>query len=64
MRAGFAMSRILGFIALLLFFLLILTPLGWLLRMAGKDPLQLKRQPNVTTFWQNAREPNPLDRLY
>jgi hypothetical protein len=64
MRAGFAMSRILGFVALVLFFILILTPLGLLLRMVGKDPLQLKRQPNLDTFWQTAREPNPLDRLY
>jgi hypothetical protein len=43
MRLGFALSRILGRVFLTLFFLVILTPLGWMLRLAGKDPLQLKR---------------------
>ena len=64
MRLGFASSRILGFVALVLFFIFILTPVGLALRIAGKDPLQLKRPLNADTFWQSARDPNPLDRLF
>src|SRR6185437_6312910 len=52
MRLGFAISRIIGRVLLILFFLFILTPVGWMLRLAGKDPLQLKRPENATTFWQ------------
>ena len=64
MRLGFASSRILGFVALVVFFVLIVTPLGLVLRLAGKDPLQLKRPLKAGTFWQPARDPNPLDRLF
>lgn len=64
MRLGFAISQGLGRVALILFFMVILTPVGLLLRLAGKDPLQLKRPPNAHTFWQPAKDPGPLDRLF
>jgi hypothetical protein len=64
MRLGFASSRILGFVALVLFFIFILTPVGLVLRIAGKDPLQLRRPSGTETFWQSARQPNSLDRLF
>lgn len=64
MRAGFAVSRFIGRILLALFFLFILTPVGWILRLAGKDLLQLKRSSNAATYWQAAKEYSPLDRLF
>lgn len=64
MRLGFAISQFLGRVALILFFILILTPVGLILRLAGKDPLQLKRPANTDTFWQTAKDPSPLDRLF
>jgi len=63
-RAGFALSQILGRIALVGFFLLIVTPLGFVLRLAGQDPLRLKRPHQATTYWQSAKAPGPLDRLF
>jgi hypothetical protein len=64
MRLGYASSRVIGFIALVVFFIFILTPVGLVLRIAGKDPLQLKRPSNTDTFWHSARQPNSLDRLF
>jgi len=64
MRLGFVVSRILGRILLTLFFLFVLTPLGWVLRLMGKDLLQLKRRSETTTYWQAAKENSPLDRLF
>jgi hypothetical protein len=64
MRLGFALSRIIGRVLLVLFFLFILTLVGWILRLAGKDPLQLKRPANAATFWQPAKDASPLDRLF
>ena len=64
MRLGFAISRIIGRVLLVLFFLFILTPVGWILRLAGKDPLQLKRPENATTFWQPTKDTSPMDRLF
>ena len=64
MRLGFVISRFIGYIALVLFFIFILTPLGLILRLAGKDTLQLKRSPGTTTYWQPVKDSSPLDRLF
>ena len=64
MRVGFAVSKILGRILLMLFFLFVLTPVGWILRVTGKDLLQLKRDSNATTYWQPSKESSSLDRLF
>ncbi len=64
MRVGFFVSQWLGRVALVLFFLLILTPAGLVLRLLGKDPLQLKRAAAAATHWQTAKNPGPLDRLF
>ena len=64
MRAGLLVSRALGYILLLSFFFLILTPLGCILRLCGKDTLRLKRNPRVETYWHSAKEYGPLDRMF
>ena len=64
MRLGFIISRVLGRVFLTLFFIFMLTPMGWALRLAGKDPLQLKRPVNAATYWQPAKDCGPLDRLF
>jgi hypothetical protein len=61
---GFYSSQFIGRCALAVFFIFILTPLGWVLRLMGKDPLQLKRPHNAATYWHQARDGNPLDRLF
>jgi hypothetical protein len=64
LRLGFYSSQFIGRCVLAVFFIFILTPLGWVLRLMGKDPLQLKRPPNAATYWHPARNCNPLDRLF
>ena len=63
-RLGFYSSQFTGRCVLLILFIFILTPLGLILRLLGKDPLQLKRPPNATTYWRPAKECNPLDQLF
>jgi hypothetical protein len=64
LRLGFYSSQFIGRCALAIFFIFILTPLGFVLRLMGKDPLQLKQPLNAKTYWHQAKEPNPLDRLF
>ena len=64
MRVGFALSQFVGRVALALFFIFILTPVGLGLRLAGKDPLQLKRPRDAKTCWHQAKAGSPLDRLF
>lgn len=35
------------------------TPLGLLLRVLGKDPLHLRRDPSASTYWIDRRPPGP-----
>jgi hypothetical protein len=64
MRLGFALSKFFGRIFLTLFFIFIITPAGFLLRLAGKDPLQLNRPEKAGTYWKDAKECGPLDRMF
>jgi len=61
---GHALVHFLGQVALVIVFLLVLTPLGLVLRLAGKDLLKLRRDPHGLTYWQEARRGSPLDRLF
>lgn len=63
-RVGFAVSQFLARLVLILFFFLILTPVGLMLRLAGKDALQLRPRRGATTYWQPARDYSPLNRLF
>ncbi len=63
LRLGFYSSQFIGRCILLAFFIAVITPLGLMLRLAGKDPLQLKR-PNTMTFWHPSKDDGPLDRLF
>lgn len=64
LRLGYYSSQFAGRCALMLFFALVVTPVGLALRLAGKDPLQLKRPRDAATFWHPAKDSSPLDRLF
>src|ERR1051326_236750 len=63
-RAGFYLSQVLARIILALLFVVLLTPLGLVLRLAGKDPLQLRRRAGSTTYWHSTKENSRLDQLF
>jgi hypothetical protein len=62
-RVGFAIVEVGGRAVLALFFLIVIIPLGLLLRIAGKDPLRLKR-PSSATRWVQSKESSPLERMF
>jgi hypothetical protein len=64
MRLGFQLSQFMGRVLLTLVFFLLVTPLGWTLRLAGKDLLLLKRPRDAVSHWRQARECSPLDQLF
>ncbi len=64
MRLGFYFSQCVGYVVLAIFFVLVVTPLGFVLRLAGKDPLQMKRPQDASTYWKPGKEFGPLDRLF
>src|SRR5271165_1332966 len=64
LRLGFYSSQFIGRCVLVLFFFFIITPLGFVLRLMGKRPLQLKRPTAATTYWHQSKGCSPLDRLF
>jgi hypothetical protein len=64
LRLGFYSSQFMGWCVLAVLFIFIVTPVGFVLRLMGKDPLQLKHPRDAKTYWHQARECNPLDRLF
>src|SRR5690242_11501748 len=60
-RIGFYSSQALVRAALASLFVLLLTPWSVLLRLAGKDPLHLKRVRGSPSYWHAAKETSPLD---
>src|SRR5262245_7641680 len=64
MTASFHIGQAIGKILLTILFLLVLTPLGLLLRLTGKDLLGLKRRHETASYWRPARQPGPLNRLF
>ena len=67
MRLGLVISRIMGYVALVLFFIFVLTPIGLILRLLGKDMLELKRTPGAMTYWhacKQGKDRSSLDRLF
>jgi hypothetical protein len=63
-RLGFYIIQVLGKVVLAALFFVILTPFGWILRLSGKDFLQLKSPGDKQTFWQTARRDGSLDRMF
>jgi phosphotransferase system glucose/maltose/N-acetylglucosamine-specific IIC component len=61
---GFFISRFVSYVILTIFFVFILTPLGMVLRLAGKDLLRLKPERSASSYWNPVTEKNSLDRPY
>ena len=52
----------LTYVILVATFFLVVTPMGIMMRLLGKDPLHLKREPNRPSFWVPMEEDGPGSR--
>ena len=64
MTVSFHIGQVVGAVLLTIFFLCVLTPLGLLLRLMGKDLLKLKRDQSAESYWQSAKTARHLDRQF
>ena len=64
MTASFHIGQVMGKVILTIFFLVLLTPLGLLLRLLGQDLLRLKPDKTATTYWRPAKTNRQFDRLF
>jgi hypothetical protein len=64
MRVSFRIGQTLGKVILGAVYLFVVTPLGLLLRLTGKDLLELKRSPHKSTYWKPAKPAGRLEDLF
>jgi len=64
MTVSFLIGQIIGTVLLTLLFFLIVTPLGLLLRLLGKDLLLIRKNPQLATYWHPARKNREFDRMF
>jgi hypothetical protein len=62
--AGFWSSQLVARVVLALLFAVIFVPAGLLMRLLGKDVLQLKRPNEVESYWKPVKQAGSLDRLF
>ncbi len=64
MRVSHFLGRIVSPLILGLVFFLVVTPLGLVMRLLGKDLLRLRRNPTSATYWQPARSHGDLTKMF
>lgn len=58
-KLGILLSKVVSPIALGILFYVVITPIGLVIRLTGKDPLRLKFDPNAESYWIPREPPGP-----
>ena len=58
-RFGLLLARFMNLLVLGLLFYFVITPMGLIMRMAGKDPLRLRWRPEADSYWIERAPPGP-----
>ena len=58
-KLGGLLGKVVAPIALGILFYVVVTSFGILMRLAGKDPLHLKREPSAKSYWVLRHPPGP-----
>lgn len=58
-RLGVLISRVTNPIVMAVLFYVIFTPIGALIRMMGKDPLNIRFDPGAASYWKLRTPPGP-----
>ena len=62
MKFAKALGFVMNYVILTIVFFLVITPIGLILRLTGKDPLRLKFDNNARTYWIKAEVDGPATR--
>jgi len=58
-KLGLLLFKVISPVVLALIFFLCITPVGWIMRLAGKDILRLRFEPDADTYWISRQPPGP-----
>jgi hypothetical protein len=60
----FPIGFILSHVLLAIVFYLVITPVGLVMRLLGRDPLQRKFNPEASTYWVDHAEPKSVEEYF
>jgi len=63
-KFGELLGRVIAPIVMLVIFFSILTPIGLLLKLFGKDLLQIKNNKSIKSYWISRKNINSMDRQF
>jgi len=58
-RFGLVLFAVVSPVVLAIIFYGCITPIGWLMRLTGKDPLRLRLEPQAGSYWIHRQPPGP-----
>jgi hypothetical protein len=58
-KFGLALHAVVSPVMLGLIFYLCIAPIGFLMRLSGKDPLRLRYEPDADSYWIKRNPPGP-----
>lgn len=64
MTLSFHIGQVMGRVILGIFYVLVLTPLGMLLRLMRKDLLEMKYRAQTESYWKPARKRGKLEQQF
>jgi hypothetical protein len=64
MAVSFRIGQVMGKVILGIVYLLVVTPLGLAMRVAGKDPLQRRGKREKESYWREARPVGDFEKLF
>ncbi len=59
LRLALLLYRVVSPVTMAVLFFLVVTPTGLLMRLFGKDPLRLAREPDAPSYWLKREPPGP-----
>ncbi len=62
--AAFPIGVVVMHVVMAAIYFLVLSPLGWLLRLCGYDPMHRKFEPNAESYWTDKPEPPKVDQYF
>jgi hypothetical protein len=62
--ATFPVGWVLSYVVLAAAFYLVLTPTGWIMRLAGYDPMQRRFDRQAQSYWTSRRDPDRRARYF
>jgi hypothetical protein len=60
LRFGLLLYRVVNPVVMALVFYSTMVPIGLAMRLCGKDPLRLRREPDAASYWLEREPPGPL----